>query len=198
MQDNQTQPAIAPGEQHAHVPLTTLLMCFLRLGGTAFGGGTVGWTYREVVERRHWMSEHKFLKILTMSQILPGANVVNLAVYLGMSLRGLRGAAVAAFGIIALPFVILLTLGAIYSQVSGSTVVQTVLTGLACVGLAAMLHTSIRNIRRLKSHVFLIAVAAVVFVLVGLLRWSMIGVVAVAVPVSILVSYWLQVAPENE
>lgn len=177
--------AMAPPQ----VSLSTIFLCFLRLGTTSFGGGTVGWTHREVVERREWISEEKFLQILTVAQVLPGANPVNLAVYVGLQLRGRLGATVAALGVIAIPFCIILALGVIYARLSGIHAVTTMIAGLACVGVASMMVTSFKAAKRLKGQVGQILVAVGVFAAVGIFHISMVAVVLIALPVSIGLAY---------
>lgn len=172
-----------------HVPLLTIFLCFLRLGTTSFGGGTVGWTHREVVERRGWIPEEKFLQILTVAQVLPGANPVNLAVYVGLQLRGRLGAAVAALGVLVIPFCIVLVLGAVYAQVSAFRPIATMISGLACVGVASILVTSMKSAKRLNGNFGQIAVATVIFIAVGIVHLPMVPVVLIALPVSIGLAY---------
>src|SRR6185312_16148381 len=84
--------------ERPRVSLIDVAGVFLRLGITSFGGGTAGWVHRELVDRRRWLTEETFLTGLTVAQILPGANPVNLALYFGFELRGSAGAAAAALG----------------------------------------------------------------------------------------------------
>ena len=191
-------PEPATGVSRETISLATLALCFLKLGATSFGGGAVGWTYREVVVYRQWMSQERFFKVLAIAQILPGANVVNLAVYVGMSLRGAPGAVVSAAGIVALPFMILLLLGYFYQYIAGNPMVQSVLGGLLCVSIASMLSTCIMAVGEIRKHIYLIVVASVVFVLVGILRWPMFGVVSVAVPASILGAHHLKIGRTDD
>lgn len=171
------------------IPLSALLLSFLRLGATSFGGGTTAWTYRETVERRGWVSEDAFLQALTVAQVLPGANAVNLAVFLGMQLRGVPGAAVAAFGIVLPAFVLILVLAGLYHQLSPFPEARAVLTGLACVGIASTLINGVKASRLLKGRIVPILIAALIFVLVGLLRWPLLWVVLAFTPASIAASY---------
>src|SRR5436305_1818655 len=85
---NSTKPA---------VPLLSLMAVFFRVGVTSFGGSTAAWLYREIVERRGWPDEPHFVTALTLAQVLPGANPVNLSIYVGSQLRGGLGGAAAAF-----------------------------------------------------------------------------------------------------
>jgi chromate transporter len=184
-------------EEQPAVPLMSLFLSFLKLGMTSFGGGMVGWTHREVVEHRKWMTDEKFLQMLTIAQVLPGANPVNMAVYIGVQLRGYAGATVAALGMIAMPFCFILLLAATYRQISGFAPAQAVLGGLACVGIASMLLMGIKSASRLKGKYIPICIAILIFLLVGVLRLSMVTVVLVALPASILLSYWLNGRQNN-
>ena len=56
------------------------------------------WIRREVVHRRGWMGEREFVGGLALAQIVPGANGVNLAVFVGTTLRGPAGALAAPGG----------------------------------------------------------------------------------------------------
>src|SRR5262249_60273843 len=94
------------------VPLTEIMRLFARIGITSFGGGLSAWMYREVVDRRRWLAEDAFLSGLTLGQILPGANVVNLAVYIGQRLRGWLGSVVAVTALLLPPMIAVVILAA--------------------------------------------------------------------------------------
>src|SRR5258708_37210523 len=78
------------------VPLLSLITVFSRVGITSFGGSTAAWLYREIVQRRGWLDEDHFVTALTLAQVLPGANPVNLSIYVGSQLRGGLGGPAAA------------------------------------------------------------------------------------------------------
>lgn len=185
-----------PVETHMHkeeaIPLSALLISFLRLGASSFGGGMSGWTHREIVERRGWLDEDNFLKTLTIAQILPGANPVNLAVYIGLKLRGWTGAALAFMGMLAPAFTVILAMSFFYEKINGYAEAHTVLRGLACVGIASSLTMGIKTGRRLRRHAVPILIAIAVFVIVGLLRWPLVPVVAFAIPFSIVAAFFAE------
>ena len=182
------EPSLTPAPS---VPLSSLAASFLRLGATSFGGGTTGWTYREIVERRGWISEEGFMQALTISKVMPGANAVNLAVYIGMQMRGWVGATVAGFGMVTPAFILILALAGLYSQLQDYPQAQAVLTGLACVGMASTLAAGVKIAYQLRGKLVPIAIAVAIFLTVGILRWPLIPVIAVAVPVSIVAAYLL-------
>ncbi len=171
------------------VGLKQLLATFVRLGTMTFGGGVQSWIHREVVERLGWLDNKSFLSGLTVAQVLPGANPVNIALYVGLQLRGGVGAAVAVFGMLVPAFCATLLLGALYRSYGHLAVVHFVLAGMAAAGVGATLTMGIRVARRLQRNLVTSLIAIAVFVLVGVLRWPMIPVVAVMVPLSIALAF---------
>ena len=173
-----------------NVPLSTLMGVFFRVGMASFGGSTAAFLYREVVQVRRWMSEEEFLAALTLSQVMPGANPVNMSLYVGAQLRGGIGAFAAAFGLVGPPFVVILILGGLYARYGGVAVVQAVLAGVVAVGVAMVLQLGTqlaRNIRRIVPA----AIASAIFIAVGVLKWPMIPVVIVLAPLSIGFELWM-------
>jgi len=88
------------------VTLPQIFALFARIGLTSFGGGLSAWIYREVVDRRGWMSEDEFLAGLTLAQIIPGPNVINISIYIGQRLRGGAGSVVAALALLLPPMLV--------------------------------------------------------------------------------------------
>jgi chromate transporter len=174
------------------VGLSRLLGTFVRLGTVTFGGGVQSWVHREVVDRLGWLDEKAFLSGLTVAQVLPGANPVNIALYVGLQLRGGLGAAVAVFGMVVPAFCSMLCLGYFYRSYGHLAVVHFVLAGLAAAGVGATLTMGIKVARRLPRDFVTALIAIAVFAVVGVLRWPMVPVVAVAVPLSIALAFFTE------
>ncbi|WP_217925179.1 chromate efflux transporter [Miltoncostaea oceani] len=128
-----------PGELEA-------LRFWLKLGCVSFGGpaGQIAIMHAELVERRAWISERRFLHALNFCMALPGPEAQQLASYIGHSLHGLRGA-LAAGGLFVLPsFVLLVAMSAVYAAFGEVAAVAGVVRGLGAAVVALILAAIIR------------------------------------------------------
>jgi chromate transporter len=74
---------------------------------------------RVLVEQQRWLSREQFVETLSLGQVLPGPNIVNMALMIGDRFFGLRGALAALGGLLTAPLLIVLVLAALYGQLSG-------------------------------------------------------------------------------
>ena len=173
----------------ADVTLTALFIAFLRLGCTSFGGGTGGWVYREMVQRRGWIDERAFLAEMALGQSLPGANGIKMSVLVGRRLKGGAGAFIAPFGLLLGPFVIILAVGGIYGKVGDHRLVHVVLDGVAAAVVGLSFATGINVIAKGAGDASSIAIAAATVFCVGVLGWPMLPVMLGLAPVSIGIAW---------
>jgi chromate transporter len=171
------------------VSLREILSLFVRIGVTSFGGGLSAWMYREVVGRRRWLPEDSFLSGLTLSQMLPGTNVVNLSVYIGQKLRGSVGSIIAVGGLLLPPMAIIVVLAEVLRRYGDVAWVHDLLEGVAAGAVGMTLSMVLRAARNAtaKSRLAPLAILAV-FALVGVLRWPMIPVVLALGLISTLIA----------
>ena len=122
---------------------------------------------REVVRTKHWLTEDEYLELVSLGNLLPGSNPINVAVLVGLHLRGAAGAA-AAFAASILPgFVILMVIGA-FALDSHLPWIQGALTGCAAVAVGLTFANAIEMTRKrinLVEVALIVAVAASVLVL---------------------------------
>ncbi|HTQ35226.1 MAG TPA: chromate transporter [Stellaceae bacterium] len=165
--------------------LAALFLAFFRLGCTSFGGGTGGWVYREMVQRRGWIDERAFLAEMALGQSLPGANGIKMSVLVGRRLKGGAGAFAAPFALLLGPFVIILAVGTIYARFGNYHLVHVVLDGVAAAVVGLSFATGISAIAKGAGEPSAIAIAAATVVCVGGLRWPMLPVMLGLAPISI-------------
>ena len=99
----------APAQTALAVPFREALRFWLQLGFISFGGpaGQIAIMHRELVERRGWVSEKRFLHALNFCMVLPGPEAQQLATYLGWLMHKTRGG-IAAGLLFVLPSLLML------------------------------------------------------------------------------------------
>lgn len=169
-----------PLEQPESVREIFLSFTWLALQGF---GGVLAVVQRELVEKRRWMTREQFVEEWAVAQILPGPNVVNLALMIGDRYFGLRGGLAALAGILSAPLVVVLTLALVYAQVADNPQVAGALRGMAAVAAGLITATGIKLIPALRAHPLGLPTCAVIgaltFVAVAWLRvplfWVLFG-----------------------
>ncbi len=177
--------------------LFELFKAFLKIGVTSFGGASRPMMHRESVERHRWLREKDFLAGFAIAQVLPGANPVNLALYIGLRARGAVGATVAVLGMVVPAFFVILIMGIVYRELTGYPATHMVLAGLAASGVAATLSTGIKMAMRLDRNLLTAVIMAVVFSVVGIFQWPMVPVVIIAIPASFALAWFTDKGPKG-
>ena len=139
---------------------------WLKLGFVSFGGpaGQIAIMHRELVERRRWMSERRFLHALNYCMVLPGPEAQQLATYLGWLLHGTAGGVVAGALFVLPSLAILVALTWIYVVYGGVPVVAGILAGVKPVVVAIVVHAAWRIGSRTLKHPALWAIGVAAFV----------------------------------
>lgn len=144
-------------------------------------GGVLPVAQRELVERRRWLTREDFLEQLSLSQLLPGPNIVNLLVMLGDRFFGWRGAVAGAGGILLVPLLLVLVLAAAVAQWQSSPLVAGALRGMGIVAAGLVLSTAFKLVTALRRNAMgpwpCAAFAALTLLAVGGLRWPLVSVV---------------------
>jgi len=168
--------------------LGQLFRVFLVMGMSSFGGGLSGWIHREIVERRRWLTNERFLSGIAMGQVLPGPNSTNLALYVGLQLRGGLGATVCALGILAPPFLLIVLMGALYVQFPIIRNAHFVFSGMAAAGVGMTLVTTVKVAETLRGWAPYV-IALIAFAAIGIAHLPLLPVAAVLIPISIFLAY---------
>jgi len=178
-----SEPALAPAPN-----ARTLFIEFTRMGLSGFGG-VLPFVRRAVVERNRWLNDRDFVEILSLGQVLPGPNVINLALMLGLRFAGLRGAAAAFCGLVLVPMAVVLCAMALYLRYQDVAAVRQMLAGMTAVSAGLVLATGIKLAQSQPRTVRAVLVGVAAFVAIGWLRWPLLPVMAVLVPVALVLEY---------
>jgi chromate transporter len=171
---------------------------WLRLGFVSFGGpaGQIAILHREVVERRRWLVEREFTGALNFCMLLPGPEALQLAIYLGWKLHGIRGGLVAGLGFIGPAIVLLLGLSWLYARFGSLPAATGLLLGLKAAVLALVMQALLRIGRRALGSPLHVALAIGAFLALEWLRVPFPLIVLVAGLVG-LASAWRAPEPSH-
>jgi chromate transporter len=154
------------------VSLRTAFLYWLKLGFISFGGpaGQIALMHTELVERRRWISEGRFLHALNYCMLLPGPEATQLAVYIGWLLHRTRGGIIAGVLFILPSLLILIGLSWVYLAFGHLTVVTGIMNGIKPAVVAIVLAAAWRIGSRTLKNGVLVAIACAAFVAIALLR----------------------------
>ena len=150
--------------------LWQLVRYMLGLGTWGFGGpvALVGYMYRDLVEKRAWITESDYKEGLTLAQLMPGPLAAQLAIYLGYVHYRVLGATAVGLAFVLPSFAMVVALGALYVAYGGIGWMQAVFYGVgaAVIGIIAIsaykLTTNNIGKDRLLWAIFLVSAALTV------------------------------------
>src|SRR5690348_12916640 len=168
------------------VPLRALFIGFLKVSLCGFGGGLV-WARRVVVEQRRWMDDREFAETLTLCQLMPGPNIIGIAVCVGAKRRGAIGAVASAAGFILVPWTVGLSVGAVILRHAGLATPQKILAGISSAAAGLVIGTGLKLLRPHIGHRTAMLFAAAAFIALAGTRLPLPAVLLALAPLSIAV-----------
>ena len=170
-----------------------LFTAFNRLALQGFGG-VLAVAQVELVDRLGWLTREEFVEMLSVGQVLPGPNIVNLSLMLGDRFFGLRGAFAALAGLLALPLAIVLGLAALYGRWAHLPLVAGALRGMGAVAAGLIIATGLKLLPALKSNPLGPALAALgcaaTFGAVAVLRLPLVWVIGGLGALAVAAVWW--------
>jgi chromate transporter len=170
-----------PAPPAAPASLRELFLAFNRLALQGFGG-VLPVAQRELVERHRWLTKDQFVEMLAIAQVLPGPNVVNLALMFGDRVFGWRGALAALAGMLIVPMAIVIALTVFYVRFADAPAVTGALRGMGAVAAGLILSTGLKLLGTMQRNVMglpvALGLAALTLLATAWLRLPLVGVIA--------------------
>jgi chromate transporter len=146
-------------------------------------GGVLAVVQRILVDEKRWLTNEEFIEDWAVAQVLPGPNVVNLALMIGDRYFGLRGGLAALAGILTFPLLVVLVIAALFASVADMPMAQGALKGMGAVSAGLIAAVGLRLVSALKANVMSVGVcislAAITFVAIAIFRiplvWVLLG-----------------------
>ncbi len=176
---------IHPTQRPPDVTLAEAFWYWLKLGFISFGGpaGQIALMHTELVERRRWISEQRFLHALNYCMLLPGPEATQLAIYIGWLMHRTRGGIMAGVLFVLPSLLLLIALSWIYLAWGSLPVVAGILYGIKPAIVAVVLAAAWRiGSRTLKNPTLMaLAIAAFIAIAVFALPFPLIVLCAAAI-----------------
>ena len=177
MKDPSVQSLTPPLSAPPHPQPESLLDLYIEFSLLALQGfgGVMAIAQREIVERKRWMTRQEFLEEWSVAQVMPGPNIVNLAVMLGARRFGVPGALTAIAGMLSIPLVLVLVVALVYARFAAHPQVVGAMRGLGAVVAGLIVSTALKLASALKNNPLgvplCIALGLPCFIGVALFRW---------------------------
>jgi chromate transporter len=155
-----------PESSASPVRLRDALRTWAYIGLNSFGGpaGQIAVMHREIVERRRWLSERRFLHALNYCMLLPGPEAQQLATYVGWLLSGVRGGLIAGLLFILPGVLAVMALSVVYAGFQDATAVQALFYGIKPAVIAVVAVAVVRIAQRVLNRRSALLIAAAAFV----------------------------------
>jgi len=167
---------------------TELFIGFSKIGLSGFGG-VLPWARRTLVEKEKWLSSEEFSAMLGICQLVPGPNIINLAVCVGSRYAGIRGALAAILGLILGPIAIVILLGLLYDHYSYMPMVQGMLRGVSAVGIGLVGSTGFKMMRTEFSYPPMLIVTLLTLIAALYFKLGLGWVVLITLPIALYLAW---------
>lgn len=159
-----------------------LFLSFFKIGLVGFGGGVavLALIRTLTVRKRRWLTDSQFAEAVALGQTLPGTSAGNSVTYIGMILRGWRGATAAMGGFILPSMLMMIALAILYKHIHNLTATQQFFHGLNGAVVALILVTAWRMGKNILTRRWQWLLAVLAFLAVAILEATVLEVVLAA------------------
>lgn len=167
------------------VSLWQIFTVFAKIGAFTIGGGyAMIPLIRDEMIKRDWMSDEELPDIIAMAQSAPGVLAVNMSIFVGHKLRGVKGSVVATLGSVIPSFVAILLIAMVFTNFRDNPVVERIFKGIRPVVVSLIAVPMINMARKNNKTWWAWAISAVMLFLVAFLSFSPVYILLVLIVVS--------------
>jgi chromate transporter len=185
----------SPSSTLRSVSRQTLFASFLKMGLLGFGG-VLPWARRIIVDEQRWLDDREFAELIGICQMLPGPNVVNLAVIVGSRSHGPVGSVIALTGILFVPVGLMLLIATFYASVAHEPVARNAIAGASAAAAGLILGTALRLLIQTRPPLRGLLTGAAAFIAVGVLQWPLLWVIIVLIVAGVAVEWRASRTPD--
>ena len=155
---------------------------FFKIGAFTIGGGSamVPLIENEIVNKRNWVAKEDFIDLLAIAQSAPGVLAVNISIFIGYRLRGIRGSLVTALGTILPSFLIILAIALFFHNFKENPVVERIFKGIRPAVVALIAAPTFSMAKSAKINRYNIWIPVVSALLIWQLNFSPVWIIIAA------------------
>jgi chromate transporter len=159
-----------------------LFTIFFKIGAFTVGGGyaMIPLIEAEIVTKKGWVAKEDFLDLLAIAQSAPGVFAVNIAIFIGYRLRGVRGCLVTALGAILPSFLIILCIALFFLRFKENPTVEAIFKGIRPAVVALIAAPTFNLAKAAKINRYTIWIPIISALLIWLLGFSPIWIILLA------------------
>ena len=159
-----------------------LFIIFFRIGAFTIGGGyaMVPLIEDEIVAKRKWIKSEDFLDLLAIAQSSPGILAVNIAIFVGYRLKGMKGSLVTSLGAILPSFLMILAIALFFQQFKDNVYVEKIFKGIRPAVVALIAAPTFKLGKSAKINRYTIWIPVISALLIWLLGFSPIWIIIAA------------------
>jgi len=189
MSTNAAVPTLSPDS----VSLGEATRVWAKIGWLGFGGpaGQIALMHHELVEKRRWISDERFLYALSYCMLLPGPEAQQLAIYIGWLMHRTRGGVIAGTLFVIPGVIVIGVLSWLYATYAQLPTVTAVFFGVKAAILAVVVEAVIRVGKRALKNRVMVAIAGAAFVAICFFKVPFPLVVVGAALIGIVGRLWL-------
>lgn len=176
------------------VPLWKIFAVFAKIGAFTIGGGyaMIPIIQREM-SRRGWISDEELPDIVALSQSAPGVMAVNISIFAGHKLRGVKGSIAATLGSILPSFLIILGIAMFFTAFRDNPWVERAFRGIRPAVISLIAVPMLNMAKKCCNSWWKWLLAATALILVALLNVSPIYIILCVLTIGFAVTYWKEV-----
>ena len=173
------------------ISLLKIFAVFAKIGAFTIGGGYMMVpAIQNEMSRRGWISDEELPDIVAIAQGAPGLLTVNMAIFAGYRLRGVKGSIVATLGSITPPFLIILAIAMLAANFQDSPVVERILRGVRPVSVAIIAAYTLKLSRTNCRDWWQWVIAVATLLLVALLKVSPVWILLTLIVAAVALTAW--------
>ena len=173
------------------VPLWQIFAVFAKIGAFTIGGGYAMIPLIEnEMDRRGWIKTEELPDIIALAQSAPGVLAVNVSIFAGYKLRGVKGSIAATFGTVLPSFLIILAIAMFMTSFQDNPVVIRIFNGIRPVVVSLIAVPMINMARKANKTWWAWAITAAALVLVAFLKVSPIYILLVVIVLALAFTMW--------